>query len=273
MGNNKVVVTKARAKLNLCLAVTGKVGAKHALDTVIVPIDLYDTVVVTKAEKTEIFYDGKKSPYSPDIVAVTIEKLSLKYNFCGVRVEITKRIPEKAGVGGSSADAAAVIRGIEKLYGFVVDDYGLLEELGSDLAAMYIDAPCRMRGIGREVEPIEVPDGMRFCLLLPKEGVGTRECFGRYDDIGGQNPDVDEIVRALQKREYFFPGNALTAAATELNADIAEGLRLMEEVGFRCGMTGSGSGVFGYEYDDEKFETKKSALFAKVGKKYRVIAL
>lgn len=262
---NKLVI-KARAKLNLCLKITGRAGNKHELDTLIVPVGLADTVIMEKSADVTIRYEGKEGLFDNDTVKKTVELLQSRYFDGGVGITIIKNIPEKAGVGGSSADAAAVARGLERLYGFTVAPE-LLAEIGSDVPAMYLDAPCRMRGTGKDTEPLLVPEGMKYALVIPERGVSTAECFRLYDIIGGENPDVEEIVARLKKKEYFAPKNALEKSATELAPEIGTAISALREAGFCAGMTGSGSGAFGYEYDAEAFDKKLKRLSALLDRK------
>ncbi len=269
MAERQVLKLKARAKLNLFLGVTGKVGEKHSLDTLIVPVELYDDVYMEKADGVEISYDGKPSPYETDTVKKAVNLLKGRYFDGGVRINVIKRIPERAGVGGSSADAAAVVRGLEKLYGFTADA-AVIAEIGSDVYPMYLDCPCRLKGVGKEVEKVAIPDGMKFVLVETGKGVSTKLCFDLYDSVGGENPDGDEIMKKLSAREYFTPINALYDGAVKSVPEIKDASDALSKAGFRCGMTGSGSGTFGYEYDEKVFEEKLSALKKSVGKKYRI---
>lgn len=269
MAENEVLKLKARAKLNFFLGVTGKAGEKHSLDTLIVPVELYDDVRMEKSDEVVISYGGKPSPYETDTVKKAVNLLRGRYFDGGVKIEITKRIPEGAGAGGSSADAAAVVKGMEKLYNFTADAT-VVAEIGSDVYPMYLDCPCRLKGAGKEVEKVAIPDGMKFVLVETGKGVSTKRCFDLYDSLGGENPDGDEIVAKLAAKEYFVPKNALYDSAVKLVPEIKDALEALSEAGFCCGMTGSGSGTFGYEYDEKAFNEKLSALEKSVGKKYRI---
>ncbi len=258
---------KARAKLNFDLAVNGVEGAKHSLDTVIVPIELYDIVTVTEAEEDIVTYDGEERRFDNDTVKRTVALLRDRYSFGSVSIDVRKNIPEGAGVGGSSADAAAVVRALEEIFDFEVD-MDLLPLIGSDMAAMYLDTPCRLTGTGREVTPIDIPEGMKFVLIVAGR-VGTEKCFATYDRIGGENPDVDGDIKKMQNREYFSPINALYDSAREIEPRIEKAMEILRRAGFLPGMTGSGSGVFGYEYD-EKIFSEKVARIGELPEEYEI---
>ncbi len=269
MTERQVLKLKARAKLNLFLGVTGKADEKHFLDTLMVPVELYDDVYMEKSDEVEISYDGKPSPYETDTVKKAVNLLKGRYFDGGVGINVIKRIPERAGTGGSSADAAAVVRGLETLYNFKADA-AVIAEIGSDVYPMYLDCPCRLKGVGKEVEKVAIPDGMKFVLVETGKGVSTKLCFDLYDSFGGENPDGDEIMKKLAVKEYFMPINALYDSAVKLVPEIAEAKKTLSEAGFYCGMTGSGSGTFGYEYDEKVFNEKLSALKKSAGKKYKI---
>lgn len=262
------LVKLARAKINLCLNIIGTDGAKHLLDTVMMPIDICDTVTMSLSDKNEVFYDGKISPYPFDTVKRTLEAFQ-KFHDGFVRVDITKRIPEKAGIGGSSADASCVARGLEEMFSIKID-MDLLSDIGSDVPSMYLDCPCRMVGTGKEVMPVGLPKGMKFLLVTGVQGVSTKECFDLYDKIGGENCDVDDMLRRIKNREYFLPTNALQRSACILSPEIEKVLNTLHECGFYAGMTGSGSGVFAYEYDEEKFDEKKAKAISVLKNKYLI---
>ena len=103
----KATVLAANAKINLSLAVTGKApNGYHTIDTVILPITLSDTVCVALADTVTVCYtDGRV--YPDDVAYKTAKAICKRFGLSGVSVRIDKRIPEGAGLGGSSADAAA----------------------------------------------------------------------------------------------------------------------------------------------------------------------
>jgi len=268
MATEERLILKARAKINLCLNVTGKEGDKHALDTIIFPVGLSDEVVMEKSPSFLLTYDGKVSPYDDDVVVRAVNLLK-SYFDGGIKVDIKKRIPEKAGIGGSSADAAAVVKGLETLYGFTVDGE-VLERIGSDVPAMYFGSPCRMVGTGKTVLPVDAPETIRFVLVTGATGVSTKNCFDLYDKIGGERGDVEDVLKKLSSGEYFTPVNALERSAKTLSPEIGEVLTAVKKSGFYGGMTGSGSGVFGYEYSETAFSENLAKLKTMLSEKYRI---
>lgn len=139
----------APAKINLALDVTGKEGRLHTVDTLIYPVSLHDTVGMKPSDVTTVKYVGKRGVYPGDTVLKTLELYKKIYGERGVEIEIIKRIPEKAGLGGSSADAAAVARGLEELFLYPSVGAEKLLEVGSDVPAMYENSPQRATSFGK----------------------------------------------------------------------------------------------------------------------------
>lgn len=266
---------EARAKINLFLKITGRRENMHVLDTVMTPIDLFDTVIIKRTfdDEARVYYDGKESAYPSDTALKAARLIRKRYNLGGVRIDITKRIPEGAGLGGSSADAAAVARGMEALFNYGKTDISILTEIGSDVYPMYFGETVRVKGIGDEVTPLKIARKPKFILCVSKKGVSTEKCYGLYDIIGGEDGEANEIVEALKNGESFIPCNDLYPAAVKLNPEVRLMREALEKMGFTAGMTGSGCGVFGYDYDEEAFEIKAERLRAEAHGKFEIYTL
>lgn len=249
---------ETEAKLNLCLAIRGTDGGKHLIDSLFVPAGIKDVVIGEKAENLTVEYtDGRV--YERDTALLTARAVVEKYSAGGARFLIEKGIPEGAGLGGSSADAGAVAKIYRFLYGIEEIDVGLLSEISSDAPYFYRGGAARVRGTGEIFEETVVPELFKV-VLVPRGGVDTGVCYGLYDKIGGEDGDVGEFIRELGKGRLPKPFNALRRAAETLNPQIADGIKILEKVGFVAGMTGSGSGVFGIENDREAYKYKLRKL-------------
>ena len=260
----------ARAKLTFTLDVLGKNNGMHLIDSVVMPIDLFDEVAlkINGTDQNFIKYSNRESAYPFDTALRMADLIKTKYVTGGVDIVINKRIPERAGLGGSSADAAAVARGMEELFDIKVDSGDLLD-IGSDVNAMYVDAPCILAGIGERVEVIDAISP-NIVLLILDSGVDTGECYHTYDVIGGKSGNRQAVLDGLREGKNFFPYNALTESAISLNAEIKEAIKILGEY-FDGSMTGSGSAVFGIEYDDLIFDKKVDGLKKSVGNKYKIM--
>lgn len=243
----KATILAAYAKINLSLAVTGKApNGYHTIDTVILPITLSDTVCVALADTVTVCYtDGRV--YPDDVAYKTAKAICKRFGLSGISVRIDKRIPEGAGLGGSSADAAAVVRAIAALTGVQPDDR-TLAAIGSDLPAMVRAKPVWVQGVGDRlwlVEPIDAPVAVAF-----RGKVDTGAAYALYDRIGGETGEIDAVLRGEQA---CF--NALERAAVALNPSVGLIRQRMVEAGFaRVVMTGSGSAVVAIGTKGEDFE-------------------
>ena len=247
-----MVTLEGYAKINLCLAVVGRKGEKHLIDSVFCPVPIKDVVTVERADTVSVTYtDGRT--YKNDTAFIAARRMSEKYGV-GAKITIGKGIPEGAGLGGSSVDAGTVIRGIVQLYGLAEPDSDFLVGIGGDVPYFYRGGYARIRGVGGCVEEIDLPR-LYTVVLVPKTGVNTGECYRLYDEIGGDGGDVDAFLKEV-KEGKIQPFNALQKAGETLCPDVAEGVRILREAGFACGMTGSGSATFGVETNERAFKEK-----------------
>lgn len=250
---------EAEAKLNLCLAIKGTDGNRHIIDSIFVPAGIKDIIYVEKSEKTSVSYtDGRK--YERDTAAAVAEAVSRRYGTGGARILIEKRIPEGAGLGGSSADAGAVARALDALYRIGGIDPRLLVSIGSDVPYFYFGGAARVSGTGEVCTPLSLPPLLKT-VLVPSGTVNTGECYRLYDETGGENGDVDAFLEELLTGRIPKPFNALRHAAQQLNPMIEKGISILEKAGFTAGMTGSGSAVFGLESNPADYIYKTRKLF------------
>lgn len=240
----------------------------HLLDSVTTSVNLADVVTVCcRADgRVTVSYDGKPSPYENDVVKKALGSISDKLFPIGLDVAVEKRLPECAGIGGSSADAAAVIFLADKLYGIFSRGYTIAdaEKVGSDVPLMLSGGFNRLVGTGANIQKIAAAD-LNFVLLCGGKGVSTAECFALFDKTYPQKSfspsDNDALTAAVGGGNVLeiarFTDNALSLPAEKLCSAIAERkARLMRAGAASAFMTGSGSGVVGL------FEDKESAKMA-----------
>ena len=253
-----IMETYARAKINLCLAITGIKNGRHLIDSVFAETFLADRVVVEKSTNgiSVVYTDGRK--YENDTALKAALLLSGLYGIRGVSITVEKNIPEGAGLGGSSGDAGAVLRGMEKVFGLPETPTNLSLTIGSDVPYCRVGGNKRVSGLGETIKDVLLPK-LYHVLVLPKSGVSTAECYALYDKIGGENADVDAFLREIR---YGLPEckNALQKSAVKLNGAVGRGLELLKKAGFSAGMTGSGSAVFGLEKNFSEYSKKINLL-------------
>ncbi len=173
------VTATAPAKLTLSLRVTGVRGdGFHLIDAEMVTLDLHDVVTIEPgADGVEI-----TGPYA-DGVPAGADNLAVRALGDGAaRLTIDKRIPHGGGLGGGSADAAAVLR----WRGHPADPAGLVSAaaLGADVAFCLVGGRARVRGIGEIVEPLPHLD-RTVTLVIPPLRVSTPAAYRAWDDLGG----------------------------------------------------------------------------------------
>ncbi|MBQ9730284.1 MAG: 4-(cytidine 5'-diphospho)-2-C-methyl-D-erythritol kinase [Clostridia bacterium] len=268
----KTVKERVFAKVNLTLFVQGAQGGYHALDSLVASVDLADTVVIKDRKDNLIRLQMKGLPIPPIHVeknnAYKAAKAFMETFGCGgVDITVYKDIPVGAGLGGSSADAAAVLNGMAKLFG-VKDEEKLdmlADSLGSDTKYMRRGGYARMGGRGDRIERIDCEETLHLLLLCPNTSVSTAECFATFDRLSEnavrENP-TDDCIKSLLAGDIVGVGQALTndlyPAASVLNAEVKKAYEEAQSFS-PCGavMTGSGSCVLAL------FETRELCEWAK----------
>lgn len=247
----------ARGKINWTLNVTGvRADGYHLLDMLMQPIALSDVLTILEAEETSLRVEGAHAlSDGEDNLALRAARALQKAAGCGrgANIILEKRIPMGAGLGGGSADAAAVLRGLNEMWGLNLSLEALCEigqTVGADVPFCLADAPCRVRGIGEKLTPIE----SRSCplvLLQPCGALSTKEVFSAYHRLADQPaPDTDRALEALKTGNWALlrqaGGNVLESASIPLRPEIGRAKAALYAAGaLYAQMTGSGSAVFG----------------------------
>ncbi len=243
---------RAYAKLNLFLDVAGRrADGYHELVMLMQTVDVFDTVHI---ELSDGISASAKGVAGDNIAA---RAASAFYDAAGIRggarIAIEKRIPIEAGMGGGSADAAAVLKGLNALHGYPLDGKAMAltaQGLGADVPFALMTGTAVARGIGELLEPAENRISLPYLIVKPAGGVSTPAAFSlcdRMEKRGGG--DISRCVQALAAGDAnaFCEStyNALTAPAISLCPDIGRAIELLREKEGCIGafMTGSGSAV------------------------------
>lgn len=247
---------KAYAKLNLTLCITGSAGSYHMLDSLVCTVDLYDLIVLKKRKDDKVIIEmhGQGTellPYEQNNAARAAESYISAFNTHGANIIVYKNIPVGAGMGGSSADAAGVLRGMSKLYGAGSESQlkELADRLGSDTGYMLNGGYARLTGRGDKVEAIDSKLKLNFLMLKPPSGVSTAECYKLYDSMQSEVQTSENAIQALISGDRAAIGshlnNALYPPAATLYPHVKtayEELKAFSPLGVN--MTGSGSAVY-----------------------------
>ena len=189
----------ACAKINLSLSVLGKrEDGYHELDTVMQSIDLSDTVYIEKCRG--IITDCKGISAEENIAASAARLFCEKTGAEGCKIKIEKRIPAAAGLGGGSADAAAVLAGLNRLYKTGISKTELCEiavKIGADVPFLIAGGTARARGIGEKLTPLMPLKDCWFLLAKAEEKPSTAEMFSRLDSTDYIKPDIEKTVNAV----------------------------------------------------------------------------
>lgn len=243
---------EAYAKINLTLEVLGtRPDGYHALRSVVIPTTLSDTICLEKA-------DGISSDFAGgDDLCVKAAKAILPEGV-GVRIEIEKRIPSGGGLGGGSADAAAVLVALNEMHSLGKSVGELVEiaaRVGSDVPSLVASrtyGPVLMEGRGEKVSPLGVAIAKPLHFVLANPGVhsSTKEVFAKC--VSRVAEDEKILYNIRQALVSGSPGgisaalvNDLEASAKSLHPEISRAAEaLAEATGARVSMTGSGATVF-----------------------------
>ncbi|MBE5784742.1 MAG: 4-(cytidine 5'-diphospho)-2-C-methyl-D-erythritol kinase [Clostridiales bacterium] len=240
---------KAYAKVNLLLNVLGKrPDGYHELCTLMHTIDLYDTVTFEPANDIRVLADVPLPEKSAAYKAIEAYKTAASCG--GAHVSIKTGIPSEAGLGSSSADAAAVLRAMQKHYGALSGEalFAIAAKIGADVPFCLLGGAALCEGIGEKMTPLPP---MPLALLIVKgvKGVSTKALFTSLQlplPIG----DACAAVSALRSgsADALVPHvyNALSAPAAAIAPETEEyKARLLQAGALAAEMTGSGSAVFG----------------------------
>lgn len=265
------MVVRAPAKLNLCLYLGGRRAEDglHELRSLFCPLALSDRIEVSAAdgEADEVVCEGVAGP---NLVTVALEAMRARgWSGPPLRVEIEKRIPVAAGLGGGSADAAAVLRLAA----------GELDDLPEIAAALGADVPSQLEprfalvaGAGEVVEPLPAPGDLGLVMIPDERGLDTGAVYERADalELGRGADELDELIGRLHQAAGAGASplayadllvNDLERAAISLRPEIAEALAALDEVGAgRSLVTGSGPTAVGLFEDVAAADAAAAAL-------------
>lgn len=242
------MLLRAPAKLNLCLYL-GRVreDGLHELCSLFEPLALADLIEVAPAAQDEVVCPGVEGENLAARALAGLRERGWEHE--PLRVEIEKRVPVAAGLGGGSGDAAAVLR---LAAGEVADLPALAAELGADVPSQLRPALALVRGAGERIEPLPEPAEHAAVLLPGGGGLGTAAVFAEADRLGlGRGAEeLDELAARLREAAgagaspLDYPEllvNDLEPAARSLRPDVGEALDALRAAGAPIAIL-SGSG-------------------------------
>ena len=280
------ITLDAKAKINLFLEVTGKrENGYHDIESIMMQIPLSDTVTVEKTENTEVTEIASESAECARIS--DFAALDPEENLCfkaaelfmsklyknrekesGIKITVKKRIPVKGGMAGGSADAAAVFKALNLLFGepLGIDELcDLSSSLGADIPFCIKGGITLCSGIGEIMMPIDATVSLHGIVSLEKdEKLSTGAAYSKVDALADREiRRADKIVTALEN------GTAKDVARECYNVfgeacgyDNGASRLLLENGALNATLSGAGPSVFGLFDNTEAMEKAKKALIS-----------
>ncbi len=272
-----IVSLKALAKINLGLDVIGKrENGYHDVKMVIQSIQLYDRVEMKrlksntiKVESNLFYLPGDETNLAYKAAKMMKEEFDIKE---GIRITLQKYIPMAAGLGGGSADAAAVIIGMNRIFKLGAKQPKLIElgtKIGADVPFCIMRGTVLAEGIGEHLTPLPPMPKCPVLIAKPAVSVSTAEVYGNLKLYEGmEHPDIDGLIEEIKNKNLKGiakkMGNVLETVTIPKNPVVGEIKKLMINNGaLNAMMSGSGPSVFGLFQNEKELgvaydELKKS---------------
>lgn len=249
---------KAFAKINLTLDITGRRDdGYHTLDSIMHTVSLCDDIEITRSAKAGIRLLCNRRYLPVDKKNTAYRAAALFLDHCGLQSEglelsLEKTIPSRAGMGGGSADAAAVLHALNEIFETKLPLDTLMQlgaEIGADVPFCVHGGACRCTGIGELLQPVTPLPNCFIAICKPPAGMSTPRAYAMIDQYPLVNSHAtDRMVKALATGELREIGAALSNR-------FDEAMRLMQVKSIKktmlsagaagAMMTGSGSAVYG----------------------------
>jgi 4-diphosphocytidyl-2-C-methyl-D-erythritol kinase len=254
------VKIKAFAKVNLVLDVIGRrPDGYHEVEMILQSIDLHDELELIPASTVSLAIKGQRLPVDDrNIIVRTVKKLLAHAGLAsGVRILLRKSIPVGAGLGGGSADAAATLVGLNRLWGLGLSQPEL-ERIGATLGA---DIPFCLRGgtvlatgIGEKLTDLPSLPSLPVFLAKPPFNVSTAQIYKNLSlTAADHHPEVKRIATLIQQGDYQaiprYWGNRLEEVTLELYPELKTVMDWLLNMGLPVRMSGSGPTLFVFGAD------------------------
>ncbi len=259
------LLVKAPAKINLSLDVLRKrEDGYHDVRMIMTTIDLADRLELTELaeNRIEIVSHNRYVPDDQRNLAYQAAKL-IKERYGvqkGVSIVIEKTIPVAAGLAGGSSDAAATLRGLNKLWklGLSAEELAKIgAEIGSDVSFCVYGGTAIATGRGEQIEHIPAPPPCWVILAKPQIGVSTADVYRNLKADHVAHPDVDKMIQSIEQGDYegicSSVGNVLEEVTFSMHPEVEHIKEQMKRFGADAVlMSGSGPTVFGIVRHDSR---------------------
>lgn len=270
------IKVKAFAKINLSLDVLGTLeNGYHEVKMVMQTVSLYDSVELTKTESgITLGCSLRFLPTNSDNLAYKAAEAFFKETGIegGCDIFLKKHIPVGAGLAGGSSNAAAVLKGLNRLYDAKLSTKKLCEigkTLGADVPYCIIGGTRLAEGIGEKLSPLPEFPRCYIVLVKPSFSISTKWVYDNIDSCPSiVHPPTDALLEALEQGDLFGicdnMGNVLEDVSITHYPILSEVKKDLLDLGaIGSQMSGSGPTVFGIFTDEEKAEKAKEILWKK----------
>ncbi|SFD01264.1 4-diphosphocytidyl-2-C-methyl-D-erythritol kinase [Bacillus sp. OV322] len=267
------LMEKAPAKINLALDVLNKrPDGYHEVEMIMTTVDLADRIELKEIRHNEIeilshnrFVPDDQRNLAYQAAFLLKERYGINK---GVSIAIEKNIPVAAGLAGGSSDAAATLRGLNKLWqlGLSLDELAELgAEIGSDVSFCVYGGTALAKGRGEKITHLPVPPKCWVILAKPTLGVSTADVYKRLQLSKMSHPDVPGMISAIEENSYEKVcsglGNVLESVTLPLYPEVANIKDQMKTFGADAVlMSGSGPTVFGLAEHDSRMQRVYNGL-------------
>ena len=244
------------AKINLNLKISKDIeDGLHNISSLIVPIDLYDSIEIkeTNANVDKIQFD-KEGISEENTISKSLNLLRSRSNLPGFfDIIIKKNIPIEAGLGGGSSNAAGIISTLTKKYNLQMPTYReIAVNVGSDVPFFITGKPANIFGIGDIVNPENLQRDINMILVVPNQKISTKDAFSMFDKLSQDNLEINEYEGLKIFNDFWIPAQTLQPNLLKIKNNL-ESITNLEFY-----LSGSGSSMF--SLGDTEELTKKIDL-------------
>ena len=271
---------KAYGKINIGLDVIRKrEDGYHDLDMIMQTVGVYDDVRISREDGTqtyeiEVSTDADILPNDKGNLAFMAAKVLMEaYDIKSkVKIHINKRIPIAGGMAGGSADCAAVLRGVNKLFQLGLTDEQLQEygvKLGADVPYCIVGGTKRAQGIGEILIDLPTPPKCYVIIAKPDAFVSTKFVYSHIRPLQIENhPDIDGIIESIKAGDLYGMCEKIANVMEDVTIPEYPIIQKVKDILKSNGavnalMSGSGPTVFGIYDDEEKAKQSMDALSGK----------
>ena len=271
---------KAYGKINIGLDVIRKrEDGYHDLDMIMQTVGVYDDVIISREDGTqtyeiEVSTDADILPNDKGNLAFMAAKVLMEaYDIKSkVKIHINKRIPIAGGMAGGSADCAAVLRGVNKLFQLGLTDEQLQEygvKLGADVPYCIVGGTKRAQGIGEILTDLPTPPKCYVIIARPDAFVSTKFVYSHIRPAQIENhPDIDGIIESIKAGDLYGMCEKIANVMEDVTIPEYPIIQKVKDILKSNGavnalMSGSGPTVFGIYDDEEKAKQSMDALSGK----------